>query len=296
MGQTRRKQKGGGTYKLPGVDKIKTLNEFENKWDTFYISAHGTLLEKKEIVVPDNTYILFMGSAGYLCYNNKFGQEFEQCLIQKEDPCEVRHGSYNKKFLSVMKNLRKVFPSIYHPKKIQARSPSEDVETSIYEPNDQIYDVKLDFYNSTFYNLRGVFQVPLQNDFVNESFSVDDDIDKNSIDKLTDNMLMKEGNLIGPAIREKKDRGEARPNEFLLSDMFDLIKPYQDSSKKTFIVIKTCRAPDVEDPYDVDYYTLRPIRRHSINLRNYQVPLPWNEEKEKPKRKTSKKKKKKNKE
>jgi ankyrin repeat protein len=274
-----KQHKGGGTYMLPGIDAIDTLEDFEKEWDTYYLSAHGILMEDEPMItIPKNVYILFMGNAGTLCYNSKLTQEFEQCLIKREDKCGVRHGTYETNFLPVMKNLKKVFPYIYDPTKITIQSPSEDVSTSIYEPGDKIYDIFLEFMNTNYYAIRGLFQVPLEKDFVTDIVNMIGDsitIDKTTIDRLTDNILAKDGNLIKPLLSQMREKKRTDPsyNKYSMNLSF-ILKSYEQeltqSDKKTFIVIKTCRGTVNESQE-----TMKRIRRHSVELRKYNVPLPW---------------------
>ncbi len=289
MGRYTRKRKqnqhAGGTHKLPGVDTINTIKEFENEWNTYYLSAHGVLLENEPFVtVPKNLYILFMGSAGYLCYNTKLNQEFEQCLIKREDDCGYRHGTYETNFLPVMKNLNKIFPSIYNPKELGIQSPSEDVSSSIYEPGDKIFDIHLEFMNTNYFAIRGLFQVPLEKEFITDIFNETGhfvgkkeqaQISKKTIDTLTDNMLAKDENLIKPLLSQMREKRSGDPTYDRYSMKLSFIlqsleRELKQSDKKTFIVIKTCRGTT-----DEKEETVKRVRRHSVELRKYNVELPW---------------------
>jgi ankyrin repeat protein len=278
------KQHGGGTHKLPGVDTINTIEEFEKEWDTYYLSAHGALLENEPLItVPKNLYILFMGSAGYLCFNTKLNQEFEQCLIKRGDDCGYKHGTYETNFLPVMKNLNRIFPSIYNPKEVGIQSPSEDISSSIYEPGDKIFDVKMDFNNTNYFGIRGLFQVPLQTELITDIFNEvghymtdkEAHVSKKTIDTLTDNMLANDENLIKPLLSRMREKRSSDPSynrySMSLSYILDAIdKEILRSDKKTFLVIKACRRANDENPE-----TLKQVRRHSVELRKYNVNLPW---------------------
>lgn len=176
-GQKRRRtrRKGGAINKLPNIPNSMTLAEFEDKYDVFYVSAHGGLLDS-DFIVPENTYLLHSVPSTYVC---KMAGDDERLNRFYTPTDKYNNNSYdNDNFMSFIRNPRIVFETIYTPNNnvVSLFGANNIVKqqskvTSIYEPADEVPDVILQFYSyyvqptaetgSSHFIAPGIFKIPM---------------------------------------------------------------------------------------------------------------------------------------
>ena len=158
---------GGATNKLPGISDDMTLEEFEEQWDVFYITAHGALLTKN-IIVPEDTYIL------------NTVPSLSACRLKRTDPRLNRfyEDAYQTNFMNFIKNPKELVESLYNktdiiPYIFQPNLQESTPKTSIYEPADNIHDIILRFKSHmvplknratrghTHFAATGIFKLPI---------------------------------------------------------------------------------------------------------------------------------------
>ncbi len=133
-------KRGGAINRLPGIPKGMELRDFLSKWDVFYIRAHGGLLPSK-FKVPNNTYILHTVPSSIACTFRVNSEQLDKFYEGNDDTL-----GFEDEFMEFIEEPRSVFPFIY--KNVPKKENLPDV-TSIYEPDDKVYDVSLSFASHT---------------------------------------------------------------------------------------------------------------------------------------------------
>ncbi len=194
---------GGSINKLPVPSDFATFNEH---WNTFYVGAHGTI-GNDMIVVPPNTYILNMSTAGFPCGVIK--HELENLIYDYEngEGREGGNGSTSSRE-SIMEKLWKLLltgkfldesskESIYinenvgqnitqrrksylyntsefnikDPFKNSGRPSKSSKSIAFYEPGDLMYDTFLKLYNNTTpFFLVGMYKIPISYSYKKQIF------------------------------------------------------------------------------------------------------------------------------
>jgi hypothetical protein len=180
-GQKRRvtRRKGGAINKLPNIPNSMTLEEFEDEYDVFYVSAHGGLVDS-DFIVPKNTYLLHSVPSTFVCKMAGDDERLNRFYGQVDDYND--EGYSTNTFMPFIRNPRIVFEKIYRENNQLVRtffntsSTTNDLKrqsniTSLYEPSDIVPDVILQFYSyyvqptaetgSSHFIAPGIFKIPM---------------------------------------------------------------------------------------------------------------------------------------
>ena len=272
LNKTRKnKIKGGVISKLPLSLNIN-INNFSDKWNIFYIGAHGILDPNIKFKIPNDTYILHIAPSGKGC-----GQDdsiLNQIVYDDKSMSSVI--SKNKfwknifNFLSLKNPEATGFKSIIYNDKMNKNYKNSDT-IGFYEPGDECHELYFNFNTSPplYFFETGLYKLPMKKsylDYVNdhqekisEGFQ-----SKMSIDEI--NKLYKEGdkffhtrndNLLSPQLKINSNY------LFKLSDILN-ISHFIEIGKKRIFIIFACRIVSTNDVKN----TIK-VRRHSINLRKY---------------------------
>jgi hypothetical protein len=176
-----RKRRGGAINKLRNIPAGMTLKEFEDKYDVFYISAHGGLLKEK-IKVPGMTYLLHSIPSTLVCKMAGDDEKLDRFYSPSD---KYNDNGYNDdNFMSFIRSPRIVFETIYKPNnelvgnlfvnpnnKRYKNLIRQSKITSIYEPGDEVRDVILQFYSyyvqptaaagTSHFIAPGIFKIPM---------------------------------------------------------------------------------------------------------------------------------------
>ena len=143
-----RKRRGGAINKLRNIPAGMALNEFEDKYDVFYISAHGGLL-RESFVVPEMTYLMHSVPSTFTCRLAGDDEKLDRFYRPGEN-----EGYNDENFMAFIQNPRILFGTIYRSNNallrdlvVNQNKKYQSEITSIYEPGDEVRDVTLQFYS-----------------------------------------------------------------------------------------------------------------------------------------------------
>ena len=264
---------GGAVNKLTFPPEISTGKAFSDAWNLFYIGSHGKLLMKKT-VVPEDTYILFIAPSGEVC-----GRDDEVLnLIMKRNDTEAEKARFWKLWLDILagkkreQTLGKIF---YNASSTRAnRISTEDRRSiAIYEPGDEMYDMKLSFKSTTasaFFET-GLYRLPLPSGFLDTVEEINEkatgktyaEVEKIFADGDTHYRGLK-SNMATTALGEKDD--------MRLSRLIAVDSTLEAGKKRLFIVF-ACRVTAVGITPEVTELGRAAARRHSISLRKFNAPV-----------------------
>jgi hypothetical protein len=147
--KTRKALRGGALSHLNASEFGYTGIESMMKDMSFYaVSCHGqTTPDKRFIIVPPKTYIIFTAHSGDYAYS---GIE-EATTYLRYGPKESAYDYY-----------KKMYQQLFYPKK-QRNAPQLTEKLYIYEPGDIMPDYNLFFYNTTgFVFTHGLYSLPME--------------------------------------------------------------------------------------------------------------------------------------
>ncbi len=171
MKTRKNRKKGGATNKLPIPEKYEDFD-----WGLYFMSSHGNLLEEF-FIVPENTYVLHLATAGSPC--SKFKSDIEDLIYDDKSGRKTLWKSLKEgTFLKTSKNtIAKEF--IYNNSKI------EDENTiSFYEPGDLIFNIDLNLINYDWpIFLMGLYELPVSHTLRDNLFEINKPYLKNGSNK-----------------------------------------------------------------------------------------------------------------
>jgi hypothetical protein len=260
-------KKGGAAKKFPGITSETTLEEFENKWDVFYIRAHGGILND-ELIIPNNTYILNTIPTAEYCAFPIDDKKLDLLYEEK----------YKTNFMDFIKNPHSLVPYLYTKEKLK-KLTNEDIVpfvTSIYEPSDNIFDMSFTF-NSHIVNkdkestsgrshfiVPGIFKIPISSSIKNTrnellkkarekiSFTREElqkpNLNKetegkivNELDKLLKSSDEKYINIEGNLLKDIRSELGMYKSTVLLSDILKSTYTQPTQGKKRLFLIHACK-------------------------------------------------------
>jgi hypothetical protein len=253
------RKKGGATKKLPGVTYDTTLEEFENKWDVFYISAHGGILNDT-INLSKNTYILNTAPTTEVCRMHPDLKRFG-ILYDNNDKSVI---SYKENFMNFAKKPRTLVPFLYKRSQIIEYKPANSnipLVTSIYESGDEIYDMSFAFSSHvvknenqatkgiTHFIVPGIFKLPIskyvknvRNELLKDTRGkVKEKLPSKELEKVLETANTTFINLEENLLKDIKSELGVNKNELLLSDILNSSKLQPDAGKKRLILIHACK-------------------------------------------------------
>ena len=268
-GQKRRttRRSGGAIDKLPGVTNATELDDFNRDWDVIYIRAHGLILPDP-LDVPADTFIL-----------NSIPSTMT-CLFPVRDPAfdSFYAGDYNDDFIDFIRDPKATFRHIYTRRHLPTSKERKEVSeiTSIYEPDDIIYDTLLQFKShvvpkaeystkgATHFIVPGIFKLPIpqqtkteRNKLIRRVNLQRNILSNAAVQALLNNAdstyVGEAGNLLNPIIKREKVK------EYTLSNLLTFPELQPAPGKKLFIIIHACRSANM--PNDKK----RMVRRNSVN-------------------------------
>jgi hypothetical protein len=269
-GQKRRgtRRKGGAINKLPNIPNSMTLAEFEDKYDVFYISAHGGILDTN-ISVPGNTYLMHSIPSTYVC---KLAGDDEK-LNRFYKPSSGNDDAYDEdNFMEFIRNPRIVFETIYRQdnqlvSRVFATNNNnfkrQSKITSIYEPGDEVPDVILQFYSyfvqataeggASHFIAPGIFKIPMSTNIKSVRDKSLDAIRRMTSEGAPRSILEREltakdnefiqlsGNLLGP-IKKRTGKNTFRLSELLEFRELAAGRTSTGESKKRLFIIHACKS------------------------------------------------------
>lgn len=275
-----RKRRGGAIYRLRNVTDAMTLAEFERLYDVFYISAHGGL-ESKEFSVPKDTYLLHSIPSTFKCFLAANDTKLDR-FYQPEDKYNTSNAyglleDGEEHFMKFIKNPKIVFPHIYNKSQL-----SEIVKftnnrfaevTSIYEPDDFVNDVLLQFYSYsveptaaggiTHFIAPGIFKIPMSYNIkrirdeylftIQSMRGVPKDVIDAELKAKDTKFINLKGNLIKSIIERERRR------EFKLSSLLKMPELQAAPGKKRLLIIHACKSTFANNT------TKKQIRRQSLS-------------------------------
>lgn len=261
-------KRGGAINKLPGIPNGMKLRDFLSKWDVFYIRAHGGLLESK-FKVPNNTYILHTVPSSLACTFRVNSEQLDKFYEGNDDTL-----GFEDEFMEFIEEPRSVFPFIY--KNIPKMEHLPDV-TSIYEPDDRVYDVTLSFASHTVreenmasggvthFIVPGIFKLPMSTEVKRERNAGVRNIARKlgmPRDKLQEELTKKDREFIelrSNLLKEIMKRNPGR-HQFDLSEILRQPELQAAPGKKRFIIVHACKST-----MGLPNNLKRLVRRNSIN-------------------------------
>ena len=150
-------QRGGSINYFPLPDTITNGTELEKSVAFVNVVGHGSLTGSV-FKVPDNTFILFMGAAGYPIVRRPYQlPTLKQYRFLKAD--ETVPQWYDRQYSDIRSN--KFFSDMLY----KNAAPFAPDTTAIYEPGDIIQDLSLSFENNNHpFLLLGVWNCPIPNE------------------------------------------------------------------------------------------------------------------------------------
>lgn len=288
-------KRGGAKNTLPLNRNLVT--ELPN-WDTFFVQAHGNL-ENRLMIVPPNTYILNLATAGKSC--SKIKWKIDNLIYEAPDTLATGRRSVVKErlyagikaktILRDMTNAGLPVESIYRPGDTASNVAEQytDAEAggfaektlAFYEPGDIMFDTKLTFHNNLFpIVVLGAYEVPLPHALRRTVFDINRDFYKananvralNADDLLKDfprraaapehdTMFNIPENILRTLMFP--DGGEMR-QEFYLSEVLTAINDLYPNGHNHFFMVSACRSAGNKDES-------RRMRRFSIAARGNRV-------------------------
>ncbi len=275
--------KGGGIHVLPGVSKMKNLDEYEKKYTTLFLSGHGTTLDNL-FKVPDNMYILNLVNIGEPCEVLNWNTLFY----------DFKSEGYAKHFLDFIKKPSD-YLNIYNPFNTKP-DIKYNSKTSIYEPGDIIHDAEIHFNNTTYFSLFGILELPISNELQTlEEYNyyyikyllsqLDKELNTHKNYNKRIKFLRKNEELIRQKIKEfdteylkimdkhlfAKMIQDKKTDIFTLQEILNKIKSYY-VDKKLFIIVEACRGLKESNLNKNEYnYASRVLnaRRRSFSIRQF---------------------------
>ena len=253
------KKKGGATKKLPGVTQEMTLEEFEKKWDVFYISAHGGILDNT-IKLLDNTYILNTAPTTELCHMHPDLKKFG--ILYENNNKDVI--SYKQNFMEAIKKPRLIVPFLYKRSQISDYTPGANnipLVTSIYEPKDELYDMTFVFNSHVVKNeneatkgishfvVPGIFKLPIsktvknvRNELLKDTRGkIKEKLPEKELEKILENANTSYIKLEENILKDIKSELGIKENKLLLSDILNSSYLKPGEGKKRLIIIHACK-------------------------------------------------------
>ncbi len=170
-----KKIRGGSTNRLPLSPSI-TFDRFNTEWNMIHISGHGSSAVKNEtssslrpemFIVPANTYIINLATAGKSCL--KFVREIEQILYNVDESFnretifqQLKNGTFMKEYLYLNNNTNNS-KMLYPPNNNNNNTPSRASQSiSIYTPGDLLSNTSISFFNhNSPYYLMGGYEIQI---------------------------------------------------------------------------------------------------------------------------------------
>lgn len=150
-------QHGGARNYFPLPADVTNGASLAGAVDFFSVSAHGSLNDRV-FMVPDNTYILFMGAAGMPIYRRAYQLPALRDYRFLKDG-ETEAAWYDRQAAAIQS--RRFFSDYLY----KSGDPYAPNTTAIYEPGDIVQDLDLSFENDAHpFMLLGVWSCPLQSD------------------------------------------------------------------------------------------------------------------------------------
>ena len=146
--------KGGSKNHLPLPDKIIDGKTLEENVSFFNIVGHG-VQNGNVFVVPENTYIMFLGESGR-SIERKSGQITSLKNYRFGKDSENNASWHNRMYQEIRER------SFFKDKLFKTNAPYEPLSSSIYEPGDIVQDLFLEFKNPRppFF-LMGLWECPI---------------------------------------------------------------------------------------------------------------------------------------
>jgi hypothetical protein len=301
-----RKRRGGAINKLRNIPAGMTLNEFEDKYDVYYISAHGGLLGEK-FVVPEMTYLMHSVPSTYTCRLAGDDENLDRFYRPRANENE---GYNDENFMAFIQNPRTLFGTIYRSNNELLRdlfvSPNntryqnlkyQSEITSIYEPGDEVRDVILQFYSyyveataeggTSHFIAPGIFKIPMSSQTKRTRDALLADIrrlgpraPRNVVGKTLKAADREFTNLPGNILGQIVNR--TKRNTFRLSELLDFRELEAGTSstgepKKRLFIIHACKSMSGSANND-----RRRVRSESVNrikvtkIRNANLPSQFN--------------------
>jgi hypothetical protein len=254
------KKKGGARKKLPGVTEEMTLEEFEKKWDVFYISAHGGISDDT-ITMAKNTYILNTTPTTEVC---RMHPDLKKLGILYEN--DNKHViSYKSDFMEAIRKPRLIVPFLYKRSQLTDYKPgSNDIPlvTSIYEPSDEIYDMTFVFNSHvvknenqetkgiTHFVVPGIFKLPMskhvknvRNELLKDTRGkIKEKLPEKELEKILENANTSYIKLEENLLKDIKSELGIKENKLLLSDILNSSYLQPSIGKKRLILIHACKS------------------------------------------------------
>lgn len=263
--------KGGVISKIPLLPNI-TVNNFSEKWNVFYIGAHGVLDPNNKFIIPKDTYVLYIAPSGKPC------GEDDSILNQivyddKSMSSIISINKFWKNFFNflTMKNPEATgFKSIiYNDKTLKDYRNTNTV--GFYEPGDPCHELYFNFNTEPplYFFETGLYKLPMKKtylDYVNNyQNKISEKIgNKQNINEI--NKLYKSGNNFFHTRTDNLLSEQLKTNSnsmFKISDILNLNSTIELGKKRIFIVF-ACRVVSNNSINN----TIK-VRRHSLNLRKY---------------------------
>ncbi len=265
------RKRGGATNKLPGIPKGMKLRDFLSKWDVFYIRAHGGLLPT-QFKIPNNTYILHTVPSSIAC---TFPVNSEQLdIFYTED----RYSGFEGEFMDFIQDTRSVFPSVY--KSVPMNTNVPDI-TSIYEPDDEVYDVSLSFASHTVkrenmarggithFIVPGIFKLPMSKSVKSQRDSIISNIRSKlrmpnerlqaALNERDEEFISAESNLLKGIIERNGGK-----KSYDLSKLISEPELQASPGKERFIIVHACKSI-VGLPENESRNIIKRVRSESVN-------------------------------
>lgn len=184
-GNTRR-----GTMRRGGARNTLPLNEGLEEalptWDTFYVSGHGNL-QNRLMIVPPNTYILNLATAGRPCM--KIRWKIDNWVYDYDDDggaMSTRKSIKEKLYKAIrdktfFRDISAGVESIYRPgttalneaEQYEAAASASQKTLAFYEPGDIMFDTKISFHNNYLpIMLLGAYRVPINPELRHAIFDI----------------------------------------------------------------------------------------------------------------------------
>jgi hypothetical protein len=163
--------KGGATHYFPLPEHITDVNALARNVGFLSVTAHGTLTGDV-FLVPDNTYIMFLGGAGHPIERRAF-QIPDLQKYRFMQPDEENAKPWFERMFTSIQNRTLFANRLYKP-----NAPYSNETVSIYEPGDIVQDLFLEFKNKNHpFLLLGVWQCPIRADISTEFDTLNADLE-----------------------------------------------------------------------------------------------------------------------
>jgi hypothetical protein len=271
-GRHHTRKRGGAINKLPGIPKGMKLRDFLSKWDVFYIRAHGGLLPSK-FKVPNNTYILHTVPSSLACTFRVNSEQLDKFYEGNDETL-----GFEEEFMEFIEDPRSVFPFIY--KNVPKKANLPDI-TSIYEPDDKVYDVSLSFASHTVrdenmasggithFIVPGIFKLPMSAEVKRErnagfrNITSKLDMPRN---RLQEELTKKDREFIAQKSNLLKGIIARNPGKYNydLSEIISQPELQASAGKQRFIIVHACKSIIGLPPNNLAQ-TKKRVRSESIN-------------------------------